>query len=136
MNINNEKPNLNLYGIFYCSKSFEKGKNNCNDILKGTKSVLKNYLSYNNYIKDYIELTTIQSFKIPSIKSYPLLNKKSLKLIPLCKSTRKLKPRKRLILHKNKKKSKIIFGYDEKSYMDDKSKKYNLYTKAIKNKFI
>lgn len=124
MNNKNDLPNLNLYDIFYSSKSFEKGKSNYNDILKGTKSVLKDYLNYNNYIKDYKELTTIQSFKIPSIKNYPLLNKKSLQLIPLCKSTRNLKTRKKLIF--KKKKSNILFGYDDMSDNDEKNKKYNL----------
>ena len=127
MNIKNEKPNLNLYEIFYSPKSLKKGKSNYNDILKGTKSLLKNYLSYTSYIKDYNEFTTIQSFKIPSIKNYPLLNKKSLQLIPLCKSTRNIKARKKLII-KNKK-TNIIFGYDDMPFDDEKSKKYNLQNK-------
>ena len=124
MNINNEKPNLNLYEIFYSSKSIKKGKHHYNDILKGTKSVLKNQLSYSNYIKGYNEFTTIQSFKIPSIKHYPLLNKKSLELIPLCKSTRNIKARKKLIFKNNK--NKLIFGYDDMPYTDKKNKKFNL----------
>lgn len=124
MNINNGKPILNLYEIFYSSKSLEKGKHHYNDILRGTKSVLKNHLSYSNYIKDYNEFTTIQSFKIPSIKNYPLLNNKSLQLIPLCKSTRNIKARKKLIF--SNKKNKIIFGYDDMPYTDEKNKKFNL----------
>ena len=124
MNINNGKPNINLYEIFYSSKSLDKGKHDYNDILKGTKSVLKNYLSYSNYIRDYNEFTTIQSFKIPSIKNYPLLNNKSLQLIPLCKSTRNIKAKKKLIF--TNKKNKLIFGYDNMPYSDEKSKKYNL----------
>ena len=72
MNINNGKPILNLYEIFYSSKSLEKGKHHYNDILKGTKSVLKNHLSYSNYIKDYNDVMDLEAEMI----TYALKNLK------------------------------------------------------------
>ena len=81
---------MNLYNTFYSSKSFEKkknNKNNFNSILKGTKSILKNCLSFNNYLKNYKKGTEVISFKSPNITKYPILNKRSLSLIPLSKTS-------------------------------------------------
>ena len=78
MNIEKEKSIMDLYNTFYSSKSFEKKKNNYNSILKGTKSILKNCLSFNHYLKNYKKGTEVISFKSPNITKYPILNKRSL----------------------------------------------------------
>ena len=88
MNNKKEKSRIDLYNTFYSSKSFEKkNNNNYNSILKGTKSILKNCLSFKQYIKNYKKSTEIISFKSPNIKKYPILNKKSLSLIPFSRTS-------------------------------------------------
>ena len=78
---------LNLYHTFYTSKSFEKQYKNYNEILKGTKTILKNCLSFKNYINNYKKNTEVFSFKNPKNTKYPILNKRSMSLIPISKSS-------------------------------------------------
>ncbi len=75
-----------IYNIFYSSRNHRKGKENCNNILKGTKSILKSFSSFNNYIKKYTEITQRISFKRPDVDNFPILNSKSLSLLPISKS--------------------------------------------------
>ena len=77
------KLKLNLYQTFYPSKSSHNIKKNYNDILKGTKSILKNNFSYKSYINEYKYSTEVVSFKSPDIQNYPLVNRNSLSLIPI-----------------------------------------------------
>ena len=86
MNIKNGESSINLYHTFYSSKSFEKQNKNYHDILKGTKSILRNFISFKNYIKNYKNKTEVTSFKAPNITKYPIINSKSLSLIPISKT--------------------------------------------------
>ena len=86
MNIKNGDSSINLYHTFYSSKSFEKRNKNYHDILNGTKSILRNFISFKNYIKNYKNKTEVTSFKVPNITKYPIINSKSLSLIPISKT--------------------------------------------------
>ena len=100
------KSKFNLYHTFYSFKSFEKQNKNHNDILKDTKSILKNSMSFKNYIKNYKNKTEVISFKTPNITNYPKLNSKSLSLIPIIKTSFYKEGK------KNKKKLKSIISCD------------------------
>ena len=98
-----------LYDTFRCI-SYGK-KETMNDILKGTKTVLTNQKNFKNYINNYSLFTKKQSFKLPDINDYPLLNDNSSFLIPI----KKVKINKSEDIHMKKKikPKKEIFFSDE-----------------------
>ena len=128
MSIRKEKSNFSLYNTFYSSKFHGTEKKYYNDILKGTKSVLKNCLSFKNYIKNYKEMTEILSFKTPYKNNFPVLNNRSLSLIPISKSTTNLKNDKLFIRTRNKNNGKfhILLSSDDIDANENKNFKLNL----------
>ena len=128
MSIRKEKSNFSLYNTFYSSKFHGTEKKYYNDILKGTKSVLKNCLSFKNYIKNYKEMTEILSFKTPYKNNFPVLNNRSLSLIPISKSTTNLKNDKLLKRTRNKNNGKfhILLSSDDIDANENKNFKLNL----------
>jgi hypothetical protein len=79
---------LNIYNAFKYD-NLMNDKENLNDIVKRTKSVLANKIKFNDYINNYSKTTERYTFKTPHITEYPIFNKKSSILIPL--KTKKIK---------------------------------------------
>ena len=66
--------------------TFKKGKQDSfADILKSTKSIIRNSSSFNKYITHYTSSIQISTFKSPDRSSYPIL--KNNDIIPLHKTT-------------------------------------------------
>ena len=130
------KLKLNLYQTFYPSKSSHNIKKNYNDILKGTKSILKNNFSYKSYINEYKDSTEVVSFKSPDIQNYPLVNRNSLSLIPILKTTKNLKQKKKRKKIRSQM-NNIIFSYGEilsDNNNNNKKKNNNISCKYSLNK--
>ena len=70
-----------IYDIFRTNSN--ERKDALNNIVKGTKSILKNQKRYKSYIKNYFLTTKLSTFKSPEITEYPLLKKGSSYLIPI-----------------------------------------------------
>ena len=135
-----ENLKLNLYHTFYSSKSFEKKSKNYNTILKGTKSILNNCLTYKNYIKNYRKYTEVLSFKTPKLTKYPILNKRSLSLLPISKTSTYKEEEEKIINKRNK--HNIIssgFSYDNIKSRNKKifdfHKKIRLNLKVLEAKY-
>ena len=73
-----------IYNTFRCKTL---GKNETlNDILRGTKSVLKSKNGFKEYISNYNIFTKVPTFKNPNITDYPLLKADSAFLNPIKKN--------------------------------------------------
>ena len=133
------KLKIDLYHTFYPSKSNDKNNKfnkNFNNILKGTKSILKNCRSYEKYIKDYKKNTEIISFKSPNITKYPILNSRSLSLIPVSKTSMYKEEKKKK--KNNHKAFSTFLSYDEKENYNSKFKFHNqirVNLKLLKEKY-
>ena len=76
---------LKIYEIFKSKKTL-KDKESLSDINRITKAILQNKKKFRNYFLDYNKKTEVYSFKRPGVAKYPVLQKKSLSLIPLNKT--------------------------------------------------
>ena len=72
-----------IYNTFRCNSLGKK--ENINDILKGTKSILASKNGFQRYIHKYSIFTKKPTFKNPQITDYPLLKTESTFLIPIKK---------------------------------------------------
>ena len=106
-----EKIYSKILGKDYTSYKFNK-------IVLGTKRLISNNLNYNDFSKEYDDITKIVSFKYPNLDCFPI--SKNLELISLGKV--------RYSYDSTKKRAQSgIFPHIDKS---SKNKKYNLFLKS------
>ena len=123
-----------IYDIFRTNSN--ERKDALNNIVKGTKSILKNQKRYKSYIKNYFLTTKLSTFKSPEITEYPLLKKGSSYLIPITTEkfkeniNRKLPERDNLFLDLE------LIQKNKIDFLEDFNKKLNRivrYNEEVKN---
>jgi hypothetical protein len=129
--MNHKSKHHSIYSVFYSPRNHGKEKQNCIGILKGTKSILKNFSSFNDYLKKYKSITQKITFKTPDYEHFPLLNSQSLSLIPISKSNTDINYPKNSRTTRNIKKYKFALSSDD---LDNDKNYNNKFKLAFRNK--
>jgi hypothetical protein len=95
-------------------------KKNVNNLLNKTKGLILSNKNYNNFMKKYLILTQVSSFKLPEISNYPIL--KNDYNIPIARTTFTTKNDKNIIFSALNKNSKKKQKDKDKEKPQDKTK--------------